>query len=65
MKYNQTLNTNDAIAKPEDLAFFRQKCLQNSKLKEFYISQEDEEAWMTFRNKISQKLINNNQSQKK
>lgn len=62
MKTNQTLNTNFAIAKPEDLAYFRQKCSQNNKLKEFYISQEDEEEWMAFRNKISQILINKNQS---
>jgi len=60
MKTNQTLNTNYAIGKPEELAYFRKKCLQDSKLMEFYISPEEEKEWITFREKINQILFNKN-----
>ena len=62
MKTNQTLNTNYAIGNSEELAYFRRKCLQNTKLMEFYISPEEEKEWISFREKVSQILFNKKQS---
>lgn len=61
MKTNQTLNTNYAIGNPEELAYFRRKCLQNTKLMEFYISPEEEKEWISFREKVNQILLNKSQ----
>ena len=61
MNTNQTLNTNYAIGSPEELAYFRQRCLQNTKLMEFYISPEEEKEWISYREKVNQILISKNQ----
>jgi len=59
-----TLNTDFSLPKPEVLAYLRKKFLQSDQLTSYYISSQDDEEWIAYREKMNQVIIDINQSKK-